>query len=284
MTAKAVADARQQEKEQRDALLGRATRKWNAIARQLHKGALSASDVFGALQAIHDGKFVREGAMVVPDRPPFIGGLFAPPERQLEQVRRWNKKCRWRLPGEWFDRLGPAPAWPDGDLSCVVLEVALPDKDGVPGYVRTACDLWAIISRQHPKSWQWEKLHLDAEHLELLEGATYEPGLRWRIIDLGVNWDKTHGIRPVEVRDPQHSPNVDGFAALVHHPRFVRRMDGMTVPYLWISGFVVSVPGSDPRRGVPIVGFDRDDRRVDLDARGDGYRAPGCAVPARRGA
>lgn len=232
-------------------------------------------------------------------RPRLIHGMFTTSDRQLANVRLWaaQRLEAWKdVPIEqWLAQLGPIPDWPSGRLQCVTLEVALPDrpevkdKDGnvvepaAPGYIRTVRDFWGIISGQHPNHRKWDEFQLDAEHLFLLEGATYEPGLRWRILDLGANWDKTNGIRPIDVRNAITSPNVDGFAALAHHPEFVRRMDGVKVPYLWIAGCQVTVPGRGPRRYVPVAGFGRGGRRVGLGAGWGGYPGSDCAVPSRLG-
>lgn len=222
------------------------------------------------------------------ERSRLIHGLYTPPDQQLANVRKWNVKCNWGIPEEWFEALGPAPAWPmDSRLACVVLEVALPGKDGIPGHNRTFNGLWEIMLSQHPRGGLDAPSLLNAEHLFLLEGVPYEPGLRWRILDLGANWDKTDGIRPVDVRNPLTSPNVDGVAVLAHHPRFVRGMDGTTIPFLWISGFVCSLLGDVPRRGVrgvPSAGFSREWRegRVYLSAGEDDCRLPRYSVPVRR--
>lgn len=288
------------EKSVADELLGQASTKWWAVYGKLKTGRLPPDQVLAALQAIHDGRFgqpVGDGSVVAPvvrQRPRLIHGRYTPPEQQLTNVRKWNRERRWNIPEDWFTNLGPAPTWPDGKLKCVTLEVALPDqpetKDGqgntipaIPGMIRTVRELWDIISHQHPNASKWTDLHLDAEHLEILEGATYEPGLRWRVLDLGASWDTKDGIRPADVRNPETSPNVDGFATLAHHPRFVRSMNGTTVPFLWIAGFVVTVPGSDPRRYVLIVYWSRDDRQVRLSADWGDNRGPRYAVPGRLG-
>ncbi|MBI4143107.1 hypothetical protein HY480_04505 [Candidatus Uhrbacteria bacterium] len=232
------------------------------------------------------------------ERQRLIHGLFTPPEQQLANVRQWmaQRLQTWRdVPFEqWFASIGPAPAWPDGKFQCVVLELALPDqpktKDAkgkvipaVPGYIRTVRDLWDIISGQHPYDSNY--LPMDAEHLFLLDGATYEPGLRWRILDLGANWD----IAPATVCNPTTSPNVDGFAAIAQHPQFICRIDGVTVPGLWIAGFQVAAPQWDERRHMPFVLF-APSRRVLLSENvGDNLRPhrgsmhPHMAVPSRLG-
>lgn len=293
MTERSVADELEQ-------VLGRASTKWWAVYGKLKTGKLPPDQVLAALQAIHDGRFgqpVGDGSVVAPvvrQRPRLIHGRYTPPELQLANVRKWNAKRGWNIPEDWFTNLGPAPAWPNGKLQCVTLEVALPDqpetKDGqgntipaIPGMIRTVREFWDIISHQHPNHWKLPEISLDAEHLELLEGATYEPGLRWRVHDLGANWDTQNGIRPIDVRNPQTSPNVDGFATLAHHPRYVRSMNGTAIPFLWIAGFVVTVPGRDPRRHVLIVDWVRDDRQVGLGARWVGSRDPDYAVPGRLG-
>ena len=232
---------------------------------------------------------------IVPLRPRLIRGTFTPPDAQLAQARKWKaKRPDWAdVPEAWFDKLGPAPAWPTERFGCVVLDLALPDlperKDAegdmipaIPGYIRTVQHLWRIISFQHPKR-HHEQFFFDAKHLSLLDGATYEPGLRWRVLDLGANWDKVDGIASATVRNPITSPNVDGFAALAHHPKFVCKMDGVRVPFIWIPGFQVTVLGGDPRRNVPIVYFYRLEQRVFVDAGWDGNQDSHYSVPSRLG-
>ncbi|MFH1098680.1 MAG: hypothetical protein V1723_02045 [Candidatus Uhrbacteria bacterium] len=241
MTARAVND-------ELDRVLGRLSRKWRGVQEKVEKGVLPSDKVFAALQAIGDGHFgqlVGDGGVVAPvvrQRPRLIHGLFTPPDVQLENVRSWktHRGDEWAdVPEEWFTNLGSAPAIPEDLLTCVVLELALPDKDGVLGSDRSLRAYVEMLAHQHPN---FRKSFFFARTLITVKSGAYVPGLQWRVLDLGAYWYPSRrccNMRPIDVRDDAHDPNVDLFAALVQHPKYVCRMDGRKIPFLWVSGFRV---------------------------------------------
>ncbi|MDO8463087.1 MAG: hypothetical protein Q7S96_02340 [bacterium] len=242
---------------------------------------LNPRQLLGALQAIGEGRFAQDpaSALVLPQRPPLIHGMFANLETQIANMRKWNERRRWGFTSADFV-LGDPPAWPDDRLVAVVLVPYLPDHKGVTGIQRTFDELWEVTSRRQPNRDRWSEVRSDPQHLTLLDGITHTPGLRWEVIDLGANWDKQNGIAPNTVRSPASSPHAGILAATAHHPRWVRKMDSTTVPFVWAPGYRLAVPGRVPR--VPIVGWSRDERLVHLRALWDDRRVPDYAVPRFR--
>lgn len=52
------------------------------------------------------------------------------------------------------------------------------------------------------------------------------------------------------------------------------------MPYLWLPGYEVSVPGLDPWQHAPVVSWDAEDRQVELDAYWGGHPRSFYAIPA----
>ncbi len=222
----------------------------------------------------------EKAAAAVRQKPQLIHGLFAPPTVQIANVREWNARRGWGFTDEDFVRLGEAPVWPEERLVAVTL---VPYLDTVQA---TFDALWEIAASRQKACFRWEHLFSDPGHLFLLDGITH-PGkcLRWEVIDLGANWDKKNGIAPETVRSAATSPHAGILAAASHSPKWVRVMDGVAVPFVWLPGYMAtaSVPGYVPRQRVPIFYFDFDIREVSLHARTSVDRFPRCAVPALRG-
>ena len=255
-----------------------------SFVRQLHEleqrvrdGTLDPVTVRQPLQDIITGKFTP--TIQLPSWCVSLG-------YQLANVRRWNEERDWGFgeadfPSEMPDFVSNSP------LEVPVLSVYLPDKgegpDKVPGYLRTADELWQIARSLQPNWWQWSALHLDAEHLRLLPGAedAYAPGIRWTAVDLGANWNKRDEIRPRDVRG-SNSANAEILAAAAHFPNWIQAMDGEKVPYAWLPGYQVTIPGDEARVSVPVLYWSTSYRRVNLDAYWDAFRYWYFAVPVRR--
>lgn len=204
---------------------------------------------------------------------------FSTPDEQFEAVDRWNHKFQMGIPARWFCALGPPPVWPANDHSYVVLEPALPAIDGVPGHVRTARALWKIITTQHPRFSEYPKF--DWADTTLFPKVVYEPGLRWRVLDLVGHWERPYGTRPEDVKpDFARFAHIDALAALAHHPGFVRKMDGTTVPDLWLTGFRLGRGGDGWHS--PVIEFRRSVEEVCLNVRWASHRFPHLAIPLRR--
>lgn len=238
---------------------------------QLGEFARHQHDVFERVRkgSLDPGEVMREVSKLI-DRRSF----FIPPEKQLELARQRNAERQWGFTKANFEALGVPPAWPDGYLCAVVLDVSL---DTVS---RTFEEGWHFTKSVQPGEWRWPEVKSDEAHLKLLDGIAHQRGLLWRVVDLAANWDKKDGIAPVTVRSPKSSPSSAVLWAASYFPELVRAMDGVKVPYWWLAGYQLSVSGSQPWSCVPRLRWDRDVHQVELSAIG----ASGCcgdrAVPA----
>ncbi len=242
-----------------DAALGRFARQQHDWFERVRKGSLNPDEVMKAIQAVIDR-----------------GSLFIPPEAQLALVRQRNTECRWGFTDADFAALGEPPSWPDDPLGAVLLDVSL---DTVQ---QTFEQAWHFASAVQPGSWRWDAVLSDEKHLQLLPGITFQRGLRWQVMDLAANWDKQNGIRPLDVRDPKVSPHSSILWAASYFPKWVQTMDGESVPFVWLPGYQLTVPGRRPWSFVPYLFWHRDSRRVELYAFFAGYRRRGWAVPSLR--
>lgn len=230
-----------------------------------------------ALQRISEGNFEQ---VLGPSCDPVVlqrakaSKLFCSPEEQVANIRTWNDQF---LGGYFkqadFENLSTPPDWPSGKLSAVVLVPYLATVHG------TFTSLWKATASQHRDPWCWDGYQKEAS-IRLLEGITHEPGLCWEVIDFGANWDKTNGTAPITVRTPANSPHAGILAAAAHFPKWLKRMDGSKVPYVWGPGYQVSVPGRDPWRHV--VYLYRGGSGPHLDACWDDDRRSRYAVPVCR--
>lgn len=196
-----------------------------------------------------------------------LSGLFTKPEDQLKRVREWNLERGWGVSDEVFAEAEKSiPAVPEDDLVAVVLvpyltEVRKKDKIVMTGVERTFQELWALAKAEQQANWRWDGYDkAGPERLRLLKGIEHTPGLRWEVIDLGANRNR----KPEDVRNAKRSPHAGILAAAALHPEWVRAMDGENVPYVWLPGYEVNVPGGGAWQDVPDLGFYRGGRGVRL--------------------
>lgn len=121
--------------------------------------------------------------------------LFVSPNRQLEQVRRWNDEYFLDLPDAAFEQLGPAPQ-PPAEYSLVtpLLAVYLEGNARWTGPQRTFRVFWRIASNQRKGTFSKGEIHSVWEDerikkLRLANGTDYRPGLKWLMVDLGAAYD-----------------------------------------------------------------------------------------------
>ncbi len=202
--------------------------------------------------------------------------MFVTPEEQLEVAKQRNVEGGWGFTDADFIALGRPPTWPEGELCAVVLEVCLTTVG------QTFDEAWHFAKSVQPESRRWDELKSDTKGLRLLSGIQHRRGLRWQSIDLAANWDKKDGIRPRDVRDPKKSPHCAILWAASYFPQWVQAMDGLNVPYVWISGYEVRVSGNPQWSLAPHLSWDRDGRKVRLNAADAGDRSQRWAVPEFR--
>lgn len=245
------------------------------LQKQLLRGNLQPLEVRKPLQAILEHRFEPE--------PGGLPDWYVSPQEQLSNVRRWNEERGWGFADSDFPQHIPAFT-PSSPLEVLVLAVYLPEALLgliVPDYIRTANELWQIARGLQPNWWQWDSLKLDADHQRLLSGIEHKPGIRWVALDLAAHWNAKDGVRPRDVRD-ENSAHAEILAAAGHFPQWIQNMDGEKVPYAWLAGYQVTIPGGEAWTGVPGLVWDRASRRVILSADWGGDRYWACAVPAVR--
>ena len=82
------------------------------------------------------------------------------------------------------------------------------------------------------------------------------------------------------VRVPEKSPHAGILAAAALHPQWVKSMDGDKVPYVWIPGYEVNVPGENPWGRAPRLNFSCGDCEIELYCICCGDYDSGWAVPS----
>lgn len=237
-------------------------RRMREIMRQLDQAGDSPLDpewVASVLQTIIEGRGY-EGDL--------IHGLFATPLQQLEMIKRLNQERGWGFTAEDFSSLGEAPTWPEDRLSVVILDASL---YFVQETFETA---WKLVKDTQPNHWRWDGLRSDSDHLRLLSGE-HQRGLQWQVLDLEAN----QNCQPEDVRSAITSPSSAVLWMAYYSPQWIQSMNGKDVPFVWIPGYEVTVPGYRPWCGVPLLYWKADGRQVELHAYGCGDRGERWAVP-----
>ncbi len=258
--------------------LKRVFKQIHQLEKQLLDGNVQSLEVRKLLQDILEHKFDKLATQAL--------GWYILPEEQLANVRGWSEERVWGFSDSDFPSTIPDFV-PRAPLEVLVLSVYLPDtgqgRSKVPGYIRTADELWQIARSRQPNWWQWDALHLDTDHLRLLPGTedSHAPGIRWTAVDLGAHWNAKDGVRPRDVRGAD-SAHAEILAAAAHLPTWIRAMDGEKVPHVWLPGYQVTIPGSESWAAVPILCWDGTYRGVFLFAYWDAYRDWDYALPVRR--
>jgi len=186
--------------------------------------------------------------------------LFVPLTEQLDNVRRWNEDRDWGLPAAELDAIDLTPRTHADPLVVDLIAVYLDDvHDGdgdgqLDGVRRTCHELWAIASQQQPKTWFWDwvrdRYDPRPKPVRLLPGIIHWPGVRRMTVDLGAHWVPGQHIRPSSLRGPD-SAHAEILAAAAHFPRWARAMDGVSVPYIWLSGYQVTHPEESTHLRLP---------------------------------
>ncbi|MDQ7814437.1 MAG: hypothetical protein RDU25_01340 [Patescibacteria group bacterium] len=217
-------------------------------------------------------------------------------EEQIAALRRANEEesasnPHWvRIPEEDFARLAStAPAWPKGKHAYRSFRIRFGEGD--EGVAKTFEAHNTRIQHVFGESnyWRWEHLHSGSvpfkgkpvERLRLLNGNhTHRPVIEWIVADLDAH-RKRDSL--TAVRGPKSlADELLVFAWLF--PDMIRAIDYDKNPGLFAAGYEVNTPecGDESWRGVVIVSFDRDARRVNVYAYGRGRSGSDYSVPALR--
>lgn len=179
----------------------------------------------------------------VPSSPP--KHMFTPLAEQVRAVRRWNRERRWGLSDADLARVDLTPTEHANPLVTDVVVVYLPGDGRVDGVRRTCHELWTLAAENMPNAWSWDWYRDQWQHnpkpVRLHGDRTHRPGVRRVTVDLGAHWTFGRYVRPNRVRG-KDSAHAEVLAAAAHFPRWLRSMDGQSVPFTWVPGYEVTVP------------------------------------------
>lgn len=214
---------------------------------------------------------------------------ITPPERlfdslpvQLGNVRRWNEERNWGLRADDFHAVDLVPRAGGEPLVVDIIAVYLPDSSELGGVRRTCHELWTLAAQQQPHAWSWdwysERWENRPKPVCLADGLTHRPGIRRVTVDLAAHFEPGRHVRPARLRG-ENSAHAEVLAAAAHFPRWVRAMDGSTVPYTWLSGYQVLIREQPNPGRLPALSWSRLRRTVSLTAGWAEHAHPGWSAP-----
>ncbi|MDQ3504536.1 MAG: hypothetical protein M3446_02375 [Actinomycetota bacterium] len=190
--------------------------------------------------------------------------LFVPLTEQLGNVRRWNEDRGWGFRAKELNAIDLTPRQHVDPLVVDLIAVYLDDistgsgAEMLDGVRRTCRELWTIAAEHQPTSWYWDWVRdrYDPRPMpvRLLPGIIHWPGVRRMTVDLGAHWIPGQHVRPSSIRGPA-SAHAEILAAAAHFPRWARAMDGVSVPYIWLSGYQVTHPEGSAHLRLPGLAF-----------------------------
>jgi hypothetical protein len=208
--------------------------------------------------------------------------IFLSLPEQLGNVRRWNEQRRWGLRAEDLHSVDLTPRAGSDPLAVDVIAVYLDERGDLNGVRRTCHELWSVAAEQQPHTWAWDWYHDRWEHhpkpVALTEGFVHRPGIRRVTVDLGAHFTPGRHVRPSSLRGP-HSAHAEVLAAAAHFPRWIRAMDGKTIPYAWIAGYEVLIGGHPMPSRLPALSWSRFRRTMSLTAGWAEHAYGGWAAP-----
>lgn len=224
--------------------------------------------------AAHDARL----AITPPDR------LFDSLTEQLGNVRRWNEERHWGFSAADFHSVDLTPRAGSGPLVVDVIAIYLPAGSELDGVRRTCHELWTVAAAQQPHAWSWDwysdRWENRPKPICLADGMAHEPGIRRVSIDLAAHFEPGRYIRPSRMRG-EDSAHAEVLAAAAHFPRWVRAMDGKTIPYTWLSGYQVLTREQPNPNRLPAMSWSRLRRTVSLTAGWAEHAHSGWASPVR---
>ncbi|MGH9129880.1 MAG: hypothetical protein ACRDY2_13205 [Acidimicrobiales bacterium] len=184
--------------------------------------------------------------------------LFVSLEEQASNVRRWNAERSWGLSERQLDAIDLTPQSHDDPLVVDLLAVYLDDHDEMDAVRHTCRQLWQVAAARQPAAWSWD-WYWDTwlghpMPVRLAPGIEHRPGVRRVTVDLGAHWRPGHHTRPCNVRGPD-SAHAEVLAAAAHFPAWVRAMDGTSVPFVWVSGYQVTMVERAAHRRLPTLAW-----------------------------
>lgn len=208
--------------------------------------------------------------------------LFTSLPEQLSTVRRWNEERHWGFRAEDFHRVDLTPRAGSGPLIVDVIAVYLDERGDISGIRRTCHELWTLAAGLQPNTWCWDwysdRYQQHPKPVLLRDQVDHRPGIRRVTLDLGAHFRPGRQIRAGSVRGPD-SAHAEVLAAAAHFPRWIRAMDGKTVPHTWIGGYEVVVRDRPAPERVLALSWSHDRHTMSLTAGWSQHAHPGWAAP-----
>lgn len=222
-------------------------------------------------------------AAVTQVRPVPPEEMFVSLAEQLDNVRRWNDEQAWGFGPEAFEGIDLAPSNHEDPLVADVIAVYLPGGEDLDGVRRTCHELWGVVADQHPNAWCWDEKCWDKnligiKQVRILYGIVHRPGIRRVTLDLGAHWQPLKPVRSIDIRST-NSAHAEVLAAAAHFPRWLRAMDGATVPYAMLSGYQVTLVEEESWRRLPCLSWNESRATVSLTAHWGDIFAPRWSSP-----
>ncbi|MGH9072412.1 MAG: hypothetical protein ACRDX8_14970, partial [Acidimicrobiales bacterium] len=184
--------------------------------------------------------------------------MFVSLEAQAANIEQWNSTRNWGLTPDDFAGLDLTPTTHEDPLVVDLLAVYLDGNDEMDGIRRTCRQLWQVAAERQPNAWSWD-WYWDGwlghpMPVRLVPGIEHRPGLRRVTLDLGAHWRPGHYTRPCNIRGPD-SAHAEALVAAAQFPEWVRSMDGQAVPYIWVSGYQVTMVERAAHRRLPTLAW-----------------------------
>lgn len=215
-------------------------------------------------------------------RPTPPADIFVSLVEQLANVRRWNEEREWGLSVDELDSIDLIPGSHPDPLVVDLIAVYLDDAEKMNGVRRTCHELWGVASDRQPNAWAWDwywdKWQSHPKPVRLLDGIVHRPGVRRITVDLGAYWEPGRHIRPGNLRTG-NSAHAEIIAAAAHFPRWVRAMDGTSVPYVWLAGYQVTIPEYVSHSRLPGLAWTHFRRTLSLTVNWTEHSHSGWAAP-----
>lgn len=211
--------------------------------------------------------------------------MFVSLAEQLDNIRRWNAWRRWGFTPDELDAVDLTPRPRARPLVVDVIAVFVDGDGNLDGVRRTCDDLWLLAADRQPHAWCWDDAYWaqpGAGHkpVRLIQGLDHQPGIRRVTVDLGAHWVPGRHVRPGSLRG-RNSAHAEVLAAAAHFPRWIRSMNGTTVPHAWISGYEVTIPAGSRHSRLPCLSWTSYRRTLSLASHEADYSQSGWAAPVR---
>ena len=208
--------------------------------------------------------------------------MFVSLPQQLDNVRRWNEERRWGFSATDLDSVDLTPTTESKSLVVDLIAVYLEGNAQLNGVRRTCHELWTLAAEWHPHVWCWDwysdKWEDSPKPVRLREGIAHRPGIRRVTVDLGAHFEPDRYLRPSRAHGPE-SAHAEVLAVAAHFPRWIRAMDGKTVPYAWLSGYEVMIRERPSPERIPALSWSGLRRTVSLTAGWTNHAHSGWASP-----